>query len=174
MNGNVNSSAKSNKSKSSGKFNLIDVLLIVMVLIIVASLIYVFLPTSWIRSILADDKVDIQYTIEIQGVDEAFLENISENDIVLDSVSKGTIGTVTAIDYSTPYTQLEYNETTQSGVLSVVPEKYNMLITISVNADYTEGEGYAVNGTRIAVGELMNLRFPNFTAEGYCISVPTR
>lgn len=174
MNGNVNSSVKNNNSKRTGGFNLIDVLLIALVLVIIASLVYVFLPSSWLRSVLADEKVDIQYTVEIQGVDESFLENIKENDVVIDSVSKGNIGTVTAIDYSTQNKRLEYNETTQSGVLAVVPEKYDMLITITVKAEYTEGEGYTVGGTRIAVGELMNLRFPNFTSQGYCISVPVR
>lgn len=175
MNGNANSAGRiNNGEKKNGRFNFIDVLLIIIVLIIIASLVYVFLPTSWVRSIFSDEKTDIQYTVEIKGVNEAYLENIKENDIVLDSVSKGNIGTVTAIDYSTQYTQLEYNETTQSGVLSVVPDKYNMIITISVTADYNEGEGYSVNGTRIAVGEKISLRFPNFTGDAYCISVPVR
>jgi hypothetical protein len=45
------------------------------------------------------------------------------------------------------------------------------LVTITVLAEYTEGEGYSVGDRRIAVGEKMSLRFPNFAAEGYCIAL---
>ena len=161
------------RNKKNGRFNLIDFLLIVMILLIVSSLIYIFLPTSLINNVFSDKEVDFIYTIEIKGIDAEFLENIKENDVVLDSVSKSNIGTVTAVDYSTQYTELEYNETTQSGVLAVFPDKYTMLVTISANAKYNEGEGYTINGTRIAVGEKINARFPNYLCEGYCISIST-
>ena len=155
-----------------GKFNLIDFLLIVVVLLIIGALVYVFLPTSTIRNITADKTVDIDYTIEILGVDEQFIENIKENDTVLDSVSKNSLGTVTAVDYSTQYTELKYDEENDIGVLSPVKGKYNVTVTIAATADFEAGEGYDVNGTRIAVGEKIYARFPDFVCEGYCIRVP--
>ena len=173
MNGNNGSTAtKASNKKKTGKFNIIDFLLIVLALLIVAAIIYVFLPDSWLRNAIADETVEIQYTIELQGVDEAFLDKISENDIVLDSVTKSNIGTVTAIDYSTQYSELKYNQQLGEGVLSIVPEKRNVIVTISATAKFTEGKGYTVDGTRIAVGEKIYVRFPNYVCEGYCISVP--
>ncbi len=173
MNGNVNPTvAKTSAKKKPGKFNIIDFLLIVLILLIIAAIVYVFFPDSWLRNFIADETVEIQYSIELQGVDEAFLEKINENDVVLDSVTKSSIGTVTAVDYSTQYTELKYNQQLNEGVLSVVPDKRNVIVTISATAKFTEGKGYSVDGTRIAVGEKIFARFPNYVCEGYCISVP--
>ena len=57
------------------------------------------------------------------------------------------------------------------GVLAEYPDKYNVIITISAEASYAAEKGYSVNGTRIAVGEKMSLRFPDYVGEGYCIGV---
>ena len=57
------------------------------------------------------------------------------------------------------------------GVLAAHDGKYNVIVTISADGEYKEGEGYSVNGRRIAVGEKMALRFPNYVGEGYCIAL---
>ncbi len=172
MNELQNLTPRNNGGRKKARFNIIDFLIIIVVLLLVATIVYVFLPSSWIEKISSDKTVDIQYTIEIKGIDEAFLNNIRENDTVLNSVNKGNIGTVTAVDYSTQHKQLEYNEAEQAGVLSVFPDKYDIIVTISAKAQFTENEGYTVNGTRIAVGEKISARFPDYVCEGYCISVP--
>ena len=168
---NENANVKSTKKRKI-RFNLIDFLLIVIALLLVAVLVYVFLPNSVIKGFFAEDSVSIQYAIEFKGVDEAFLESIKQDDLVIDSVSKAEIGVVTAVDYSTQYTELTYDEGSSTGVLSVVPNKYNVIVTITAMADYSADTGYTIGGVRIAVGELIAARFPNFACEGYCISVP--
>lgn len=172
MNELKNSTSRNNSGRKKAKFNIIDFLIILVVLLLIATIVYVFLPSSWIEKISSDKTVDIQYTIEIKGIDEDFLNNIRENDTVLNSITKSNIGTVTAVDYSTQHTQLEYNEAEQIGILSVFPDKYDIIVTITAKAQFTEKEGYTVNGTRIAVGEKISARFPNYLCEGYCISVP--
>lgn len=168
---NENTGAKAAKKRKI-RFNLIDFLLVIIALLVVAVLLYVFLPNSFISNLLADDSTTIQYAVEFKGIDEAFLESIKENDIVIDSVTKAEIGTVTAVDYSTQYTELKYDEESRTGVLSVVPNKYNVIVTITANAAYDATKGYTISGIRIAAGELIAARFPNFACEGYCISVP--
>ena len=168
---NENANVKAAKKKKM-RFNIIDFLLIVIAVAVLAALLYVFLPNSFIKGIFADESVTIQYAIEFKGVDEAFLESIKENDIVIDSVTKAELGTVTAVDYSTQYTELKYDEETGNGVLSVVPNRHNVIVTITAKAAYDADKGYTVGGLRVAVGELIAVRFPNFTGEGYCISVP--
>lgn len=168
---NENTNVKAVKKRKM-RFNIVDFLLIVIALAVVAALLYVFLPNSFIKGIFADESVTIQYAIEFKGVDEAFLQSIKENDVVIDSVTKAELGTVTAIDYSTQYTELKYDEESGNGVLSVVPNKHNVIVTITANAAHDTDKGYTIGGKRIAVGELIAVRFPNFTGEGYCISVP--
>ena len=58
-----------------------------------------------------------------------------------------------------------------SAVLSAHEGKYNVIVTITASGNYKEGEGYSVNDCRIAVGEKMSLRFPNYIGEGYCVAL---
>ena len=169
---NDNNSSATKKTKRKGKFNFIDFLLVLIVLAIIATLVYVFLPTSLIKRVTSDKTLEMQYTVEILGVDEQFISNIVENDTVIDSVTKSNIGTVAAVDYSMQYTELAYDEENSTGVLTPISGKYNIVVTISATAEYEEGIGYTVNGTRIAVGEKISARFPNYVCECYCISVP--
>jgi flagellar basal body-associated protein FliL len=161
------------KKKKHGRFNLVDFLLIVVVLLIVAMVIYMFAPFSKLRTWMTQEQKAIEYTIEIVGVEREFVEKIKENDVVVDSVSKNTIGSVSAVDYNTRYTELQYVSGTQenTGVLAEYPNRYNVIVTISASADYVEGEGYSVNHCRIAVGEELSLRFPDYSCRAFCIGL---
>jgi len=166
------------KKKRTGRFNLVDFFLIVIFLLIVATVIYVFAPFSQLQTLLKKETQTIEYTVEVIGVDEALIDKIKENDVALNSVSKGNMGTVIAVDYNTKYTDLQYKKQedgqggqTTVGVLAEHPNKYNIIITISAKADYLEGSGYSINSARIAVGEKLSLRFPDYACEGYCIAL---
>lgn len=171
MNENSNISTRQNKRGKGKKFNVVDVLLIIAAVLVVATLIYVFLPSSLIKGLTADETKEIQYTVEFVGVDEAFLNNVQQDQIMYDSVSKTEIGKVLAVDYSHPYEELTYDEVNKTGVLTPVEGKYNVQITVVATARYEAGEGYTVGGTRIAVGEKLFAKFPNFVGEGYCIGL---
>ena len=173
MNENNNSTQHTQK-RTRRKFNVVDFLLIVVVLLICASLVYLFLPSSLVKNITADQTVPLSYVIEVKGVDEQYIDNISVLDLVQDSVSKGELGTVEAVE-NNPYSELKYNmqqeEDNGVGILSSIKGKYNLTITVTATARYEEGEGYTVNGTRIAVGEKIYAKFPNYACEAYCISL---
>ena len=162
------SGAVGNK-KRTRRFNLIDALLILIALALVLALIYLFAPFSWIKNIATKDTQKIQYTVELLNVEETFIDKIQSNDVIVDSVSKNNLGTVTLVDYNTKYSELQY--VNQQGVLVEYPNRYNVVVTVTATADYVSGEGYSVNGTRIAVGEKLFLRFPDFVSEGYCIGL---
>ncbi len=172
MNENNNLAPHAHKRGKGRKFNVIDVLLIVAVVLVVAALVYVFLPSSLIKNLTADETKAIQYTVEFVGVDEAFLNNIQIDQVIYDSVSKSEMGKVYAVDYSHPYEELTYDENNNGvGILTPVEGKYNIQVTITATAQYKSGEGYTVGGTRIAVGEKLFAKFPNFVGEGYCIGL---
>ena len=158
-------------SKPRRRFNFIDFLLILFVLAVVFVAVNIVSPMSVIDKLRSDTEHTIQYTVEFTGVSAEYIEKIKENDTVIDAVSKQTMGSVTAVDNHTKYTVLEYNEATDSGVLVEYPDRYNIIVTISASGTYREGVGYRVNDRRIAVGEKMALRFPDFVHEGYCIGL---
>lgn len=171
---NQNVSIKTKKDKK-GKFNFVDFLLIVIVLAIIAATVYVFVPKSWFGKIVADDTQDILYTVEIIGVDQKFAGNIKENNNVIDNVSKSSIGTVKAVSVDS-YSELKYvydnpESTEGSGKLVTYDDKHNLVVTISASALYNKGEGYYIGSCRMAVGEKLSLRFPDYSCEAYCIAI---
>ena len=167
----VSSQAQNGAVKKKRSFNFIDVILILIAVVVVLTAINIISPMSFLNDLRSDSQHTIQYTVEITGVDEAYIEKIKENDVVVDANSKYSLGSVTAVDYNTQYSELEYDEDSGAGVMAVYPEKYNVLITITAQGSYSEGSGYSVNDHRIAIGEKMTLRFPNYVGEGYCISL---
>lgn len=170
-----NTSVIKNKSKKKKRgFNFVDFLLIIIALAIVGGAVYLFSPISFLKGLTSKVNGKLDYTIEIRNVDVMFIENIKENDIVIDSVSKNTIGTVVAIDHNTKYTELDYRQTADGkyeGVLLEYPDRYNISVTITADAEFLAGQGYSVNNCRVAVGEKMSLRFSDFVCEGYCVYV---
>ena len=156
-------------SRGKGRFNFIDVLIILAILLLAAIVVNLFLPGSLLKP--SSVEKELQYTVEFIGVDEAFIDKINENDVVYDSIAKYNVGTVIAVDKSTPYSVLQYDHDSASAKLATYDGKYNVLVTINVKAEYHENEGYSIGDRRIAVGEKLALRFPDYASEGYCVNL---
>ena len=177
----MNKQTKTTSSAANKKrFNFVDVALILLIIGFILTLVYLFSPISRVKKYGKIQEKNIEYTIEIIGVDKTFIENIKEGDTAIDSVSKTNIGTVKSID-TIKYTEYkavaddenDTSENKQQRPLTTVDfnDTYNLHITINVNANYIDGEGFSVDSTRIAVGEKFFVKFPNFTGEGYCIGI---
>lgn len=167
---NTNTAAGAKTPRSKRRFNFIDVLIILAIVLLGAIVVNLFLPEAIFKSSKNTTR-EIQYTVEFVGVDEAFIDKIKENDNAIDSVSKYSVGKVILVDRNTLYSELQYDEENHAGKFAVYEDKYNVLVTISVMADYHEGEGYSVGGKRIAVGEKFSLRLSDYAGEGYCINL---
>ena len=160
--------------KKKRRFNFVDFLVILLILAIIAGVIYLVSPASFLRQLASIKTGTLTYTVEIIGVDEEYLNMIAEGDAVGDAATKNSLGSVESVDYSVKQTELGYKEGEDGvyeGVLNEHPDRYNVQVTITATAEYVPDEGYRIDGTRIAVGESMALRFPDFVCEGYCISV---
>lgn len=162
------------QKKPKRKFNFIDFLIILVVVAIVGILIYVFSPWSHIEKLWTNNKVELTYFVEIKDVDIAYIESIKEGDGVINSVNKSSLGTVSEISklekaYVYDYVLNEQGEMTC--IRSEHPQKYNITLKIVATAEYDKGVGYSVNGRRIAIGELLDLRFPQYTCSGTCTQI---
>lgn len=177
MNNNINKTENKNE-KVKHKFNIIDFLIILLVAAVIGTTIYAVISWSDIKAIWSTSSKDIQYVVELRGVDAEFINKIKKNDIVIDSVSKNQLGTVQSADSIEPYSILDYEEKTSddgkktyTGILAEDKTKYNITVYISATAEYEKGVGYTVNGNRIAVGEILDLRFPQFASTAHCIHI---
>lgn len=181
MNNNIaNNSIKKKKTKRS--FNIIDFLVLLIIVTVIGASIYAIFSWSSIKSLWSTSTVDLQYTVELRGVDEEFINKIKAGDTVTDAVSKNQLGTVEKVDSIEKYTVLDYTKNevqsedgkvptiSYNGVLSEYPDKYNVTVYISSSAEYESGIGYTINGRRIAVGEAIEMRFPEFSSTAYCVA----
>ena len=189
MNNSTNTKAARQQNKSKkGRFNFVDLILVVVLLLIIGILVYSFSPVSLIKKWTGSEKVDIQYEIEITNVDSNVIDLIKADAVVTDSVTKSEIGTVTMVnrtDYVEyqPYEVINHETDADENIKHKVdytlekvgyPNKYNLNVTVTVSADYSEGTGYTVGSTRIAVGEKLNIKFPDYICEGYCVGITTQ
>lgn len=177
MNNKINKIDKKNE-KVKHKFNIVDFFIIILVATIIITSIYAIMSWSDIKTLWSTSTKELQYVVELRGVDNKFINNIKKNDLVIDAVSKSQLGTVQSADSIEPYYVLDYEvklsedgTPNYNGVLAENKTKYNITVYISATAQYEKGVGYTVNGKRIAVGEVLELRFPNFTSTAYCVSI---
>ena len=157
------------RKTKKGRFNVVDFFLLVIILAIVAAVVLYFIPGAFKR-LTATDETDITFTLEFKGVDEAFIANIKNGEAVYDSSKNYMLGSVKSVE-NYAYTTLVYNELTGTAEMKEVPGLINIIVTVKAKAIYTDGEGYSVNGERIAVGCAYNISFPNFNGSAYCIEL---
>ena len=165
--------SKATRSSASrrGKFNVVDFFLILIVVAIVAAVVIYFIPGATKR-LTATDETTITFTLEFKGVDSVFVANIKTGDTVYDSNGNYMLGTVKSVE-NYAYEKLVYNEATGTAEMKEIPELKNLVVTVTAKAIYTDGEGYSVNGDRIAVGCNYNISFPHFSGSAYCIELST-
>ena len=156
------------------RFNAVDAVLILIILLVVSVCISVFLPTS-LLDLFGGSSVNLEYMVEIPNVPTELAEKLETGGYTLiDAEGETALGTVELVDATTPYTVLTYNEAAGAAVLTEYPGRCNVQITVLAKANYRPGSGYTVNGYRIAVGEMMSVRCADFTGNGSCISVMQR
>ncbi len=151
-------------------FNFIDVLLIVVLLISMASLIY-FLRE---RRIVTDPRgktAEIVYKVEVPAMREEFRNLVAIGDSVVDTVTMNAIGEVTDVSYA-PYLYVGTDRTTGLKITTSYPGKISMTMTIKVLATITD-TGYTVGGQPLILGKTISLRVPDWAGSGQCVSIET-
>ena len=167
---------KKAKSEKKITFNVVDVILGLMLLAFLSVVIFLFASNTDFNWGLGQN-VKLEYTVEISGISHEMAAKINVGDQVLDGENNYLIGTVTntEIDDCVEYV---YNEAsgrieavayTDEGSSSSV--RKTLLVTVTAEAQYSEGRGYTVNGYRVAVNQDMHLYFPGYSGEGQCISL---
>ena len=99
MNGSVNTTPSTpSKKKRNGRFNFVDLTLIIISVLVLGAIIYSFSPVSLIKKWTNNDIRNIQYEVEFQNVDVTFIDLIQQDDTVSNAVTKDAIGTVTMVN----------------------------------------------------------------------------
>lgn len=152
----------------SGRFNTVDFLLILLILVVFTVLLLLFDPFSWISKDNTEE-VTIRYTVEIKNVNNELKNNIKQGDKAVNSATDYDMGSVVSVEVTDSYTW-EYNDG-DFMEKKTVGGKSDIVIVLTVKAVYEPDVGYMVDGKHIAVGSQIGLCFPNYVGSGYCIEI---
>ena len=155
------------KQKKAYRFNIIDLILIVLIVGAVSALAYIMLGTNILTG--GEDKTII-YTIEIPLINNDFitaLNKIKPGAKIIDSVRSYDIGEVREVKIADAYSN---NTDMEVGVVysKPYPDFSNVKITVKAKCKKEQAR-YVVNGKTIMVGVAINFRTSNFVGYGNCI-----
>ncbi len=160
-----------NNRKNKYRFNIIDVLLLVLIVVSIASIVFLVLYNGNDSSVeKKDNTVEIVYTVKQTELPDILRGRINMGDTALLSDSKKNMGQVIDFQYtdsSYKYFDKESNTVNQS----VYPGKIDVSVKISAVATKSDDGIYRVDGQIINVGSELDLRFPFYTGKTVCIAV---
>lgn len=151
------------------RFNFVDLLILAVIALAAVLLLYVFVWSGRTPETAQTQYTDIEYVVEIQRIDEAFVSQVRVGQAAEDLVERKQIGTIRWVE-TTPAQDINFNFTTGQEEYSEVEGKVNLYLTISAQAIETESS-YTVDSYEIRVGRLVSLLLPNFQCNGYCIEL---
>ena len=166
---------RGSKKTRTWRFNILDVVILVVILLCVAGILAVLLPQSG-KMLSGGDKVNITYTVVFNKVDEALAANIADGQNVTDKVSGKLLGTVVGTPSIESYWEFVLKDE-GNGSYFLDREQYpdigkvNIAVTFTAEASYFEGNGYTVNGIRIAADREYGMMLPEFEGVGVCTMV---
>lgn len=162
------------KSNRRGRWNVVDVLIILFVATVIMALGYVMLFAD--GNLL--DRVDVDgdtktvlYTFEVAPVHDDLLVDgnqlpIEKGDVLYHLTKKFSLGEVVYVGEKTPYMVLNDRKT------EMVPSSHQGSFTIKVKAQAVVDEGiYYVNDHVIRIGEQLSFSTPYFTGVCKCVAL---
>ena len=138
------------KMKFFRRFNIIDVL--AALFLIVAVLVSFYYYTNE-EGLFKKQQCDIEYIIRIDKIENDFLGNLSQNDILYDYSSAFPIGEI-------------------SGISTELIDRFYSAMEITVDATVEMHNGvFSVNGIDVFPGKWIDFRTPNIVHGGNCIAI---
>ena len=158
-----------NRERTRGRFNFVDVLIIVMVLAIIAVIVYMRVSD---KKVAVSSEKSVTYTVRLSGVNEDFLPIIRNGETVYDSSTGKSVGTITSVrSEKTKYIGKTITSDTLGNRYINISEDdnlYDVYVTINVIAD-VDRRGIAYAGkNKILVGSRIYFRCGTFAGTSFC------
>lgn len=157
-----------NKTKKT-KFNVIDIVVIVLILLAVGfSIWFFFLRPSQTES---SKPVNVTYTIELKQIDETYLSYFKKDDDVKNPVDFKSLGIITNVSYAnSTYVSSEYDE---NKVLKTnkYDTLYDITLTIQTIANLNSLNIPVLDNQKLLVGNEISLIDSSYITHGTISSV---
>ncbi len=132
-----------NKGKLFGKINIVDLLVIVIVVVAIAVTYFKFNLSA--HSDVTTSNGQVQYTLLTKAVRMYTVDQLVEGDKVFDEESGKCIGQIVKVEYEPAYDYVV--KTDGTAVLSRIPEKYDVKVTVLSDAIINDS-GINANGAK--------------------------
>lgn len=152
-------------SDKKAKFSIIDGLIVVALLGIIAGGIWFFANNR------GGEAGYITYVVELAQAHPGYAQNITIGGEIRDSVRNYFLGHVADVRYE-PAVQINFNHYTQEFEQTLVPDRYDIYITIQGPATLGHSE-IRVHGQPIRVGMDKFLRMHSFAGIGVVVGIDT-
>jgi hypothetical protein len=147
-------------------FNVLDIVIIIVVLVLLVGGWYAY---SQYTENQQKNKRTVEYQVELKGVDQSFVNAITQGDLLRESVKGNNLGVmagknvVAAANINTDFLNGKY-------VAVTVPDKLDVILNISAVAEVTE-KSINVGGLEIKIGQKIFVRGKGYAKEGYLLNI---
>jgi len=154
------------------KFNIIDIGIILMVLVLLCGFAYYALGPVKIQAIFSGKSEQpqlAQYQIEFKQLKGFMADQIKVGDLLAESITTSPIGKIINVE-TTDATDVVENLLDGRFDMITIPNRYNTIIT--VESDYAIEEGsMLINGVDIKVGKSITVRTDYYAVGGTIITM---
>ena len=151
------------------RINLFDAVIIAIVLV-VAWFIISYLGRSNTIAFTPGTNETVTYTIELNDMHGETAYLIQPGDALVDIVEKRQMGIVQAVQVVAS-TRLEKNNLTGEHLISVIPDRYNAIVTVTTDVTVTENQISVPGGFIVRVGVRVSASGPQYHATGFIIDI---
>lgn len=150
------------------RFNFIDVILLIIIIAVAASLVYVFVSPYVDQVMNKASQKTIRYEIMVEAVSDDIEYRIENGDIVYDTETLNEIGKVVTVEYADKL--ISTKDAEGNAKTSVYPGVKDIRITVEAKVSVANGI-YEINGYAIAAGKDIPFRMAGYTDMGVCTHI---
>ena len=156
------------KGKMFGKFNIIDICVVIVLVVAAIGISARFMSTAAKN---AREKVKFSYVVEIDGVRQYTVDALNKKGKVIDLKGKSEIGEIKNIRSQPMKTQSFMSDGRM--VFAEVPEKYTVLVEIEGEGKESDNSYFVGNDVELSVGSTMSMttKYANSTGKVKSIDI---
>lgn len=164
------------KEKRKYRFNLFDIVIILIIVAAVGTLLYFSGIKNAFRLFApgasqGEKHLTVHYTVELKTIRNIFAEYLLEGDEVIETVRNDRIGVIRDVEIL-PATAVTTDLQTGEIKLVTYPEEDFCNIRVTIEKDVAfENDTYLINGYAIAIGETVTFRTKNYVGSGICVAI---
>jgi len=153
------------EKKIKARFNIIDILII----LVLVAVLWVFANYANIKP-AENNGATVQYTVEIKSIREENVGAFAEGDAITGDKGGGVIGKIVSVGEYEKETSLEENVRTGEFVISEIPNRYTVRLTIE-SPCIKNADGITVDDTDIKVGKSINIKTDKYVSKSTILEV---